>query len=452
MKLGFIGLGKLGMPVAICLSKKHQVTGYDVAYDFAQTQFPPQVWPHRETGPDGKEPFQPHYAAATDRPVGRPAHLQVVASVAQAVKDAELIFLAVQTPHGPEYEGITPLPDTRADFDYSYLIQAVKEVCEHVTPDQILVIISTVLPGTLRREILPITQGKCQVVYNPGFPAMGTVMRDFMRPEFVLLGAEDNKTLRKVEDFYLDLYDGDGGFLRLWREGSSELISMSIESAELAKVAYNCALTLKIMVANTLMEICHKTPGCNVDDVIGVLKAANRRIVSTAYMDAGGEDGGGCHPRDNIAMSYLARKLNLSQDIFGEAMAGREARSKWLAGLVTQYAFNPVRLPIVIFGKAYKPESNLTAGSPALLVANILKDWGVEFQHYDPFVDDNSTCPGTADGKHSFQPLPPSVFLIATKHEFFRTLEFPAGSVVIDPHRYIQSQDGVKIIPVGVGQ
>jgi UDPglucose 6-dehydrogenase len=428
VRIAFIGLGKLGMPVAVCLSQKHVVGGYDPTYLVKRL---PAEWPHRETGPDGKGEFQPHYSTALRE--GRIHHYD---RVDYAIDGAEIIFLAVQTPHGPEYEGVTPLPDERADFDYSYLIRAVKEVCEHVTKDQTLVIISTVLPGTLRRDILPLTMGKCAVVYNPGFPAMGTVMRDFLNPEFVLLGGDDSKALEKVYDFYWDFLDVDC---------DCPILTMSIESAELAKVAYNAAISTKIVLANTLMEICHRVPGCNVDDVTGVLKAANRRIVSTAYMDAGMGDGGGCHPRDGIAMSWLARRLNLSYDLFGQMMEAREQQATWLASLVTNACINNTQLgkmlPIVILGKAYKPESNLTAGSPALLVANILKEWGVEFHHADPLVDGYPTITGPG----------PAVYLIATKHSFYASWKFDRGSVVIDPFRYVPPRDGVTVIPVGVG-
>ena len=112
---------------------------------------------------------------------------------------------------------------------------------------------------------------------------------------------------------------------------------MSIDSAELTKVAYNTFIGMKIVFANTLMEICHKSPGANVDDVTGALKKARRRLLGPLYLDGGMGDGGGRHPRDNIAMSWLARKLPLSHDMFENLLTARECQTEWLVELMCAY-------------------------------------------------------------------------------------------------------------------
>jgi len=102
-----------------------------------------------------------------------------------------------------------------------------------------------------------------------------------------------------------------------------------LNNAELIKVAYNTYIGMKIAFANTLMEICHKMGNIDVDQVTGALTFASRRLMSGAYLTGGMGDGGGCHPRDNIALSWLAQRLDLSFDWFASVMGAREKQTVW---------------------------------------------------------------------------------------------------------------------------
>jgi UDPglucose 6-dehydrogenase len=277
---------------------------------------------------------------------------------------ADLVFVAVQTPHRPEYEGVTRLPDEKADFDYAYLEEAISSVWLSRAP---VVVISTVLPGTLER--LGRNQG---VLYNPFFIAMGTTIQDFRDPEFVLIGT-DHAHPGPLKEFYATIHD-------------KPLFVTTIKTAELTKVAYNTFIGLKIVFANTMMEICEKT-GADVDDLMDALSLATQRVISPAYLRGGMGDGGGCHPRDNIALSWLARELGLSYDLFEALMLARECQTEWLAGLAFEEQNSSSEYkPITLLGKAYKPETNLTVGSPAILLSNILAEWDVAHEHEDSHV------------------------------------------------------------------
>ena len=423
-KVAFIGLGKLGMPVAVSLARFCPVTGFDVSprlMDHSQ-------YPHRETGPDGTGNFQQWL---------KESNITFAASIPEAVEGADLIFAAIQTPHKPEYEGTVELPSDRVDFDYQYLKSCANVLAGCVKPNQILVIISTVLPGTLRREILPVIGDKCHVVYNPFFIAMGTVMRDFLYPEFVLLGGDtSNIALSIVAKFYSLYYAKMGAPV-------PRILSMSLESAELTKVAYNTYISSKIAFANMLMEICHKT-GADVDRVTNALGCATDRLISTKYLSAGMGDGGGCHPRDNIAMSFLARKLNLSYDLFEALMTARQEQARWLVNLMCGYD-----LPKAIFGMSFKPETSITTGSPSLLCAELLNKLGQPCACFDPYVPEFDDYEPSDAGILQDRP---HVILIGTKHQCFASQAsslFPVGSVVIDPHRYIPDVKGVQIVRLG---
>ena len=411
MRIGFVGLGKLGLPCALAASTKgHDVMGYDILPEL-MTKKPRSV---KELGPDGRTDFN----ACLERSNLRFGRLEEV------VAHADILFVTVQTPHEREYEGVTRVPADRIDFDYRYLIRAIEQVASHAARKTIVAIVSTVLPGTIRRYVKPIAGAQLRLCYNPAFIAMGTTMRDVLHPEFVLLGVDDEEAAAKVEAFYASVT-------------AAPVMRMSIESAELAKVAYNTFIGMKIVFANTLMEICHKTPGANVDDVTSALQNAHQRLISPRYLEGGMGDGGACHPRDNIAMSSLARKLKLGRDIFDDLMEARFKQTEWLADLMMAHD-----LPKAIVGYSFKAESNLTVGSPALLLASILQERGVQPLMYDPYVDEPTRDLST---------LSPHVFLIGAKHRQLASLVFPKGSVVIDPWRYLPPQDGVSLISVGVG-
>jgi UDPglucose 6-dehydrogenase len=240
---------------------------------------------------------------------------------------------------------------------------------------------------------------------------------------------------------------------REWFEGPA-VRRMSVASAELTKVAYNTFISTKIAVANALMEICHKTPGANVDDVTDALRAATKRVASGAYMTGGMGDGGGCHPRDNIALGWLARKLELSYDPFSAAMLAREAQSLWLVRVVFAEYLKAKAARIVVAGYAFKPGTNITAGSPALLFAAQLKEaFGVQAELWDPHVGAKQN--EKRQGFH-YRSNERVVLLVGCRHPEFKGWGgegLALGSVVVDPHRTTgPSAPGVRVVRVGEGR
>lgn len=410
MNIGFIGLGKLGLPCALAVeSKGHKVWGYDIN---------PKV---EEILRTKKLPYREIWAQD---------HLDKseinFASVSDVVSNSEVIFVPIQTPHDERFEGITRISDERVDFDYTFLKAGIKTLADEIEAqgeDKVVIIISTVLPGTIEREIMPLLNDKVKLCYNPFFIAMGTTMRDFLQPEFVLFGVDDEQAAEKAESFYKTLHD-------------RPFYKTAIKNAELIKVAYNTFIGMKIAYANTMMEVCHKI-GADVDAVTQAMSLATERLISGKYLSGGMGDGGGCHPRDNIAMSWLAKKLDLSYDFFESLMLGREDQTAWLADLIQEHKGD---LPVTILGKAFKEQTNLVVGSPSILLKNILEERGVEVNMYDPHVDGGE--PNLEEAQ---------VFFIGTKHTEFLDYSFPRGSIVLDPWRYMPDQEGVKTLRIGGG-
>ena len=418
MNIGFLGLGKLGLPVSLAVEDKgHNIFGYDIS-----TQTLEDIKnKHIRYKEEWVEKFLPNTKLKIN-------------NIDDLVKNSEIIFVPIQTPHDPKYEGVTRIPSKRIDFDYSYLKSGIKDLSEAIEKngeDKVVIIISTVLPGTIRTQIKPLLGKHTKLCYNPFFIAMGSTIRDFLHPEFILFGVDDEEAAKKAQNFYKTICD-------------SPFYKTTIENAELIKVSYNTMISTKISFVNTIMEACHHLPNTNIDDVTNGLKLATRRLISGAYMSGGMGDGGGCHPRDNIALSHLSQKLNLSYDWFDSIMTQREKQTEWLADLVINNSNNR---QINILGKTFKPETNLTLGSPSLLLENLIKEKGHKVFSWDPYIDEKYE-----DVCEKFNWINENilhVFFIGTKHPDFINFKFPKNSIVIDPFRYIYKANGSKIIRIG---
>ena len=429
MNIGFVGLGKLGLPCALAIeSRGHKVVGYDPSeqvkeiVDTKKLQYQ-EIWAQKHLDESKIE----------------------IKSVEEVVGESDIIFVPIQTPHDPLYEGTTRLPDERMDFDYSYLKRGIKDLSEEIWYQQVkkvVIIISTVLPGTIRREIKPLIEDNpyFKLCYNPFFIAMGTTMRDFLHPEFVLFGHDDDWALDKSEKFYRTI-------------SHAPVFKTTIENAELIKVTYNTFISTKIAFANTVMEMCHKLPNTNCDDVMNALALGSKRILAESYWSGGMGDGGGCHPRDNIALSWLSRELDLSHDWFDNIMKQREKQTDWLANLIEEtslkYKGCVDGYPILILGKSFKPETNITTGSPSILLKNLLEERGHEVLMWDPYVDGPENPKGWRGQTLGIINQEPMIYFIGTKHPDFTTYSYNQGSIIIDPWRYIPEQENCEIISIG---
>lgn len=402
--VGWIGLGKLGGPCSAALAHYggHDVHGYDPAGRPVDTGGLPAIerWP----------------------------------SVGDVVEQTDdIVFVAVQTPHVQRFDGARLLPTDviPEDFEYGYLVNAVAAVAQAAAWQRksiTIVIISTVLPGTTNRELRPLLNRWTQLVYHPFFIAMGTVIADYTRPEFALLGCDDPADAERVAALYEGIHNAPLGI-------------MSISSAELTKVAYNTFISTKIVFVNTVAQLADAT-GADVDEVTNALALATDRIISPKYMTAGMGDGGGCHPRDNIALSALAQRHGVV-DFMGGLNVAREEHTRWLASIIAHWA-DMANLPIVLLGKSYKPDVAMTDGSPALLLADILTEADLDFAHCDSFTDNDvqtELCDQIASD--------PSVFFVGTRHEQYAKISYPPGSVVIDPFGFVPASEYVTLVRPG---
>ena len=328
-KIGFIGLGKLGMPCAEAISDKgFNVTGLDIV------------------------------PKSSDK-------ITIKETIKELVTDRNIVFVATPTPHEEGYDGREPTSHLPVkDFNYEAVTKVLTKCNQYMNKDQTLVLISTVLPGTIRREFAPLITNT-KLLYNPYLIAMGTVADDMMNPEMIMIGTKKGiyKTAHKaqqLESFYNTVCDNEPRIeFGTWEE------------VEGMKIFYNTFISNKIALVNMIQDVAHKLGNMNVDVVTQALAKSTKRIVSPAYMKAGMGDGGACHPRDNIALRWLAKELDLGYDMFESIMTAREKQAETMAKAILGHGTN-----IWFSSDSYKPGTDLVDGSSSLLVQHYVKKHG----------------------------------------------------------------------------
>jgi len=414
------GVGKLGLPVSVVIALKgHKVFAYDSDKG--------KLEKYRAGNPDTGS-YEPSLKEKL-REALKTGNLIFCDTPKQLWNNVpSIIFIAVPTPSKEDNS-----------FDTSYVKQALRDINTLPRDDgyyPIIAIISTILPMTTRNEFALLV--RYPVVYNPFFIAMSTVCEDYKAPEFVLLGYENlgattNKERSTMIDFYKKIYADEAV--------QPPLLHMTWEEAEVCKMTYNTMIGAKIIIGNTIMEMCHHIPHANCDTIVNAFKYATKRIVGTKYLRGGMADAGLCHPRDNRALGYLCNKLDVSANIFDFIMEARDYQSGWIAYLLTQHD-----LPIVILGKRFKADSNLIDESGSILVADIVKTMGGEVRFHDPMLN------------LEYYPNTPHTFLAAIDEGWTTMYPYPTGSIVYDVWRRFNSetienlkQRNITYIAVGRG-
>ena len=405
-KIGFVGLGKLGLDCAEVFAEQHEVRGYD-------------IYP-------------------------RTSNSVRVCDISEVVNESEWIFIAVPTPHAEGYDGSVPSSHmTPKDFGHDAVIDAINKVNQYATSSKKVVLISTVLPGTTRKYFYPILDSKHQFLYNPYLIAMGSVKWDMVNPEMIMIGTEDgnpNALAGELVDIYGTIMQNDPRYeIGTWDE------------CEAIKIFYNTFISAKVGLVNMVQDFAMKIGNINVDVVTNALARSTMRIMGPKYMTAGMGDAGACHPRDNIALRWLAQEYEIGYDLFDTVMHAREIQAKNLALFLVDQA-KKSGLPIAIHGKAYKPEVPYCIGSYSTLVGFYIKEAGYNVQYLDPLADDPTDVVESLSG--------PSVVLWAHNRKITYEYtgdqldtqpycEIPMGSVIVDPWRKMTSLGGYTMVHYG---
>ena len=360
-RISVIGLGKLGCSMAAAMASRDvNVIGVDIS---------------QRTVDMVNKGIAPVQETDLDKTIkANKKRIMATLSHSEAILNTDISFVIVPTPS-----------NERGAFSLQYAKWAFREIGRAIAGKQayhLVVLTSTVLPGSTRFGLLPVLEKesgkKCGpdfgLCYSPEFIALGSIIKNFLNPDFTLVGEYDQKSGDMLEDSYSGIMSNSPPCQR-----------MSLENAELTKIALNTFVTTKITYANMLADLCEKIPGGNVDIVTNAIGQDSR--IGRKYLTGGIGYGGPCFPRDNIALGFLSRELGVNAGI-------AETTDKVNRSIVPRVVSHVQRLAapgdtVAILGMAYKPFSHVIEESQGAILAGSLAKSGMRVVVYDPLAADS---------------------------------------------------------------
>lgn len=426
--LTVVGLGKLGSPMVACLASK----GFDVIGVDVDEQKVAAV-------ADGRAPvFEPQLdellAANQER-------IDATTDLAHAVARSDMTFIVVATPS-----------DAHGGFSLKWVLPACETIGTALAAKDgfhTVVLTSTVMPGSTAAEVVPALErasGKrCGVdfgvCYSPEFIALGSVIRDFLNPDFLLVGESDERAGSMLEALYRRVVETDAPVAR-----------MTFVNAELAKLSVNTFVTTKIAYANMLARMCERLPGADVDVVTEAIGLDTR--IGRKYLRGAISYGGPCFPRDNVALATLARQIGAPAFVAEATDSANRDGIQRLADLAEQQL--PDGGSVAVLGLSYKPNTDVVEEAPGMLLVRALAERGVDVVAYDPAAGPNAERAldgaGRIVGSVAEAVAGADAVVIATAWDEFRRIE-PAQlardgepRVVIDCWRVLPREEFESVV------
>ena len=434
--ISVIGLGKLGLCSAACFAYRgFKVIGVDIDIEKVN-KINKGISPIEETGLDQMlKKTRDNLLATVD--------------YNEAIRNSEVTFIVVATPS---------LAD--GSFSNDYLEKSLHKVgvaLKNKKGYHLVVVTSTVMPGTVEtvaKYILEKVSGKTcgkdfGVAYNPEFIALGSVIHDFLNPDFLLIGE-------------MSEIDGDilEGIYRIACENKPRFARMSLLNAEITKISLNCYITTKITFANSIAAICEKVKGADANVITQALGLDTR--IGSKYIRPGLGYGGPCFPRDNVAFAAFARRLETKAKLAEMVDEVNRDQVTRIVERVHEVLGKPKtekgRIKIAVLGLSYKPNTPIIEDSQALNIAQVLVSEGYQVSVYDPQALENvrgvlgntvryaKNCDDCAKGA--------DLAIIAVPWQEFKKINFKRLNkkvIFLDCWRLLEGVKGVNIKYLGAG-
>lgn len=435
--ISIVGLGKLGLCTAACFAGKgFKVIGVDVDAEKVNKI-------NKGVSPIGETGLQEMIKKAGCR-------LEATSDYKYAISNSDITFIVVATPS---------LAD--GSFSNEYLEKALHKIGESLKKKKgyhLVAVTSTVMPQTVEtvaRFILEKTSGKScgrdfGVAYNPEFIALGSVLHDFLNPDFILIGEMNKKDGDILENIYKKTCENNPRFAR-----------MSPLNAEITKISLNCYITTKITFANSLAPLCEKVKGADAGIITQALGLDSR--IGSKYIKPGLGYGGPCFPRDNVAFSAFARRLETKAKLAEMVDEVNREQIQRVVGrvndILSKTRKNKDRIRIAILGLSYKPNTPIIEDSQALSITQVLTAEGYNVRVYDTQALENArgVLGNTVEySKNAADCLAGAdLAVIAVPWIEFKKINFnKLGKklIVLDCCRLLDGVRGVDIRYLGVGQ
>ncbi len=356
MNIAVIGCGYVGLVSGTCLAALgHQVTGVDV-----NTQRVAALQA-------GKVPiYEPGLSEMILQQTAA-RRLTFTTDLPAAVREAQVIFVAVGTP-----------PSPNGGYDLSMLFGAVEKIIQSAQSSKTIVIKSTVPPGTGEKvaQLAAQSNHRLEVVNNPEFLREGTAIRDFMNPDRIVFGASTADGLAVLREIYQPLIDR--GF---------NILSMGRASAELSKFGANAMLAMRISFINELSRLASAV-GADIESVrMGI--GSDPRI-GPAFLKAGIGYGGSCFPKDVAALLHQMESLKIEPHLLAGVEKANQQQRQHFVGRVLEAVAGIKQPEIALWGLAFKPDTDDIRESPAVDIARLLATAGCKVRAFDPEAMDNT--------------------------------------------------------------
>ena len=362
MNIAVVGLGKLGLPMAVLYaSRGYEVLGIDNNATFVE-KLRNGICPIQETG------LSELLATVKDK--------LSFSTEYEGIDDYDIVFIIVPTPSNPD-----------GRFANDYVMSAIQNIGERIkgmNQPPLLVVTSTVMPGTIDDVVSPelkrITGKDISICYNPEFIALGSVIKDMENPDVILIGESEEEAGNLLYEFYC----------RFHNYSLPSICRMSLWNAEVAKLMLNVFVTTKISLANTFAQICDNIPFGDIDVVLRFLGLDKR--IGSKYLKGGLGFGGTCFPRDNRAFISMAERLGIECPLETATDKFNHEHDRYVSRrILTLINGGDVKGKVVsILGVTYKPDTCVVEESSALTIAKCLRNLGVTVKAYDPMGKDNA--------------------------------------------------------------
>ncbi|MGO8843143.1 MAG: UDP-glucose dehydrogenase family protein [Methyloceanibacter sp.] len=352
----------------------------------------------------------------------RMGRIDFATELAHSIGDADLVFLAVGT----------PMRRGDGHADLSFVFQAVEELAPHLNGFTVIATKSTVPVGTSReierrlKALRP--DADFALCSNPEFLREGSAIYDFMHPDRVLVGCDDERARALMERLYKPLT------LR-----NAPVIFVSRESAELAKYAANAFLAMKISFINEIADLC-EAAGADVQEVATAIGADGR--IGGKFLHPGPGYGGSCFPKDVAALIRSAREARSPLSLIEQVQTVNSERKIAMAGRIERAAGGKLAgKSIVVLGVAFKPDTDDVRDAPSLVVIPMLQERGATVRVYDPHARENAEAllPGVVWCKGALEAAEQAdIAVVLTEWNEFRALDLDAlkasmrGNVLVD--------------------
>lgn len=353
-RIAVIGAGYVGIPTAVMLAH----FGHHVVIA-ERDEF------RRESIRAGRSPILEEGLEDVLSAVVTSGRLEVSGDAVEAVAGAKFVFLCVATPMDN---------DGRADL--SFIDAVAQQIASALRDDAIVVNKSTVPVGTMERVTALINRPGIRVVSNPEFLREGTALGDSLKPDRIVVGAEDRDAAKKVAE--------------LFASTGAPVVVTDATTSELIKYASNAFLATKLSFINTMSRLCDQL-GANVDDLVQGIGSDHR--IGFPFLNPGPGWGGSCLPKDTSALVAIATDAGLHLDVVRAAIEANRAQQEHIVNqIATMVGGSLAGRTIGVLGLTFKANTGDRRDSPALEIAELLVAAGAKVTSFDPTVavDDSS--------------------------------------------------------------